>query len=159
MRPRAGHTLIDRRLYLPKDWCEDPQRRAAAGVPDDVEFATKPALATQMITAALDAGMPAGWAAGDEVYGADPELRQTLQQRGIGYVLGIGANRTVSTGVGAERVDVLTASLPRHAWQHRSAGVGAKGRPLVFLGAHRHHRQRRRQRRGWSASSAGASQR
>jgi SRSO17 transposase len=55
----AGHTLIDRRLYLPKDWCEDPQRRAGAGVPD-VEFATKPGPATQMITAALDAGMPAG---------------------------------------------------------------------------------------------------
>jgi len=124
---RAGHTLIDRRLYLPKNWCEDPQRRAGVGVPDEVEFATKPALATQMITAALDAGMPAGAVAGDEVYGADPELRQRLQQRGIGYVLGIGANRTVSAGAGAERVDVLTRSLPRHAWQHRSAGVGAKG--------------------------------
>jgi SRSO17 transposase len=123
----AGHTLIDRRLYLPKDWCEDPQRRAAVGVPDAVEFATKPALAAQMITAALDAGVPAGWVAGDEVYGADPELRQRLQQRGIGYVLGIGANRTVIAGAGAERVDVLTASLPRHAWQRRSAGVGAKG--------------------------------
>ncbi len=124
---RAGHTLIDRRLYLPKDWCEDPQRRAGAGVPDEVEFATKPALATQMITAALDAGLPAGAVAGDEVYGADPQLRQTLQQRGIGYVLGIGANRTVSTGAGAERVDVLTQSLPWHAWQRRSVGMGAKG--------------------------------
>jgi SRSO17 transposase len=123
----AGHTLIDRRLYLPKDWCEDPQRREGAGVPDDVEFATKPDLATQMITAALDAGTPAGWVAGDEVYGADPGLRQRLQQRGIGYVLGIGANRTVATGAGVERVDVLTRSLPRQAWQHRSAGVGAKG--------------------------------
>ena len=69
--------------------------------------------------------MPA--VAGDEVYGADPELRQTLQQRGIGYVLGIGANRAVTTGAGAERVDVLTASLPRRAWQRRSVGMGAKG--------------------------------
>jgi SRSO17 transposase len=123
----AGHTLIDRRLYLPKNWCEDPARREGAGVPDDVEFATKPALATQMITAALDAGMLAGAVAGDEVYGADPALRQTLQQRGIGYVLGIGANRTVNTGSGVQRVDVLTASLPRHAWQRRSIGMGAKG--------------------------------
>jgi SRSO17 transposase len=55
----AGHTLIDRRLYLPKNWREDPERREAVGVPDDVEFATKPALATRMITAAFDAGMPA----------------------------------------------------------------------------------------------------
>ena len=106
----AGHTLIDRRLYLPKDWCEDPQRRAAAGVPDEVEFATKPALAVQMITAALEAGMPAGWVAGDEVYGVNPELRQRLQQRGIGYVLGIGANRTVRVEM-ADDV-VLIAARP-----------------------------------------------
>jgi SRSO17 transposase len=123
----AGHTLIDRRLYLPECWCEDPGRRAAAGVPDEVQFATKPALATQMITAALDAGLPAGAVTGDEVYGADPELRRTLQHRGIAYVLGIGANRTVTTGAGSQRVDVLTASLPRRAWQRRSAGAGAKG--------------------------------
>ena len=105
----AGHTLIDRRLYRPTDWCEDPQRRAATGVPDEVEFATKPALATQMITAAVDAGMSAGWVAGDEVYGAI-WLRRRLQQRGIGHVLGIVANRTATTGVGAERVDVLEPS-------------------------------------------------
>ncbi len=41
-------------------------------------------------------------------------------------MLGIGANRTVIIGVGSERVDVLTRSLPRHAWHHRSAQVGAK---------------------------------
>ena len=70
----AGHTLIDRRLYLPKAWCEDRERRAPAGVPDDIEFATKPDLAAQMITAALDAGMPARRVAGDEVYGTDPGL-------------------------------------------------------------------------------------
>ncbi len=76
--------MVGRRLYLPKDWCEDPQRREAAGVPDEVELATKPVRATQMIIAALDAGVPARWAAGDEVYGADPELGQKLQQRVIG---------------------------------------------------------------------------
>jgi SRSO17 transposase len=123
----SGHTLVDRRLYLPQSWCEDQIRRQGAGVPDDVEFVTKPALATEMITAALDGGVPAGWAAGDEVYGAGPELRHTLQQRGIGYVLGIGSNRTVITGAGAERVDTLAASLPRRAWQKRSAGTGTRG--------------------------------
>jgi SRSO17 transposase len=74
---RAGHTLIDRRLYLPKGWCEDSERREAAGVPDEVKFATKPALANQMITDALNSGMPAGAVAGNEVYGADPDLRRT----------------------------------------------------------------------------------
>lgn len=78
----AGHTLIDRALYLPQGWVDDPDRCATAGIPTDVAFATKPALATRMITAALDAGVPASWVAGDEVYGADPTLRSTLRARG-----------------------------------------------------------------------------
>ena len=73
-----GHALIDVALYLPKSWTEDPGRLARAGVPDDVEFATKPALAQRMITSALDAGVPASWVAGDEVYGADSALRSHL---------------------------------------------------------------------------------
>lgn len=77
----AGYAFIDRELYLPKAWTDDPQRCAAAGVPDDVVFATKPALARAMIDRALDAGVPASWAAGDEVYGADPALRKDLAAR------------------------------------------------------------------------------
>jgi SRSO17 transposase len=58
-------------------------------VPPDTAFATKPALATEMITRALDAGTPAGWVAGDEVYGQDPQLRAELARHGLGYVLAI----------------------------------------------------------------------
>ena len=65
-----------------------------------------------MITAALDAGVPASWVTGDEVYGADPSLRETLEQRGVGYVLAIAGNRRVRIGRGARRVDQLTAVLP-----------------------------------------------
>ena len=68
----TGHALIDRALYLPQSWTDDPGRCTAAGIPPGTEFATKPALATTMIMAALDAGTPASWVAGDEVYGADP---------------------------------------------------------------------------------------
>jgi SRSO17 transposase len=85
-----GHTPIDRELYLPKAWMNDPARRERAGVPTDVEFATKPELAGQMITRAVAAGVPAGWATGDEVYGADPDLRATLAGLGLGYVLAVG---------------------------------------------------------------------
>lgn len=81
---RRGHALIDRALYLPKSWTDDPGRCAEAGVPADVEFATKPALATAMIVGALDAGIRVGSVAGDEVYGADPVLRATLHDRRIG---------------------------------------------------------------------------
>jgi SRSO17 transposase len=81
---QVGHAVIDRELYLPKSWTNDPNRLQAAGVPDEVGFATKPALATTMIMRALDAGVPAAWVARDEVYGADPGLRATLEARGVG---------------------------------------------------------------------------
>jgi len=71
----AGHAFIDRALYLPKSWTTDPDRCTDAGIPTDTVFATKPALATTMIGRALDAGVQAGWVAGDEVYGAAPSLR------------------------------------------------------------------------------------
>ena len=72
----AGSAFIDRALYLPRSWTDDPGRCRAAGVPGDVAFATKPALARQMIGRALDAGTPAGWVTADEVYGQDPAARR-----------------------------------------------------------------------------------
>jgi SRSO17 transposase len=122
-----GHALIDRELYLPQSWTDDPARCAAAGVPAGVAFATKPALARVMLARALDAGVPAAWVAGDEVYGADPGLRAALEARGVGYVLAIAGNRRLPTVAGPIRADVLAAALPRRAWQRLSAGPGAKG--------------------------------
>jgi len=124
---RGGHALIDRRLYLPKSWADDPARRAAAGIPGDVQFATKPALAAAMIGAALDAGVPAAWVAGDEVYGADPGLRADMEKRRIGYVLAVAKDHHVVTAAGKIRADALAARLPRASWQRLSAGPGAKG--------------------------------
>jgi SRSO17 transposase len=123
----AGHALIDRALYLPKSWTADPERRAVAGVPEEVQFATKPALARQMIARALDAGVPARWVAGDEVYGADPTLRAELELRGMGYVLAVACDHRVSTPAGRLRADQLATSLPTRAWQRLSAGQGSKG--------------------------------
>src|SRR4051812_37330540 len=100
-----GHALIDRELYLPRSWIDDPGRCAAAGVPAEVGFATKPALATVMLTRALAAGVPAGWVTGDEVYGADPSLRTELEGRRIGYVLAIAGNRRLPTAAGPLRAD------------------------------------------------------
>jgi SRSO17 transposase len=122
-----GHAMIDRELYLPKSWIDDPARCAEAGVPADIGFLTKPALATGMICRALDAGVTARWVAGDEVYGADPALRAELELRRVGYVLAIGCDRRVPTALGLVRADTLTASLPKRAWQRLSAGPGAKG--------------------------------
>ena len=121
-----GHVLIDRELYLPKSWAADPARCRAAGIPDETAFATKPALARRMLARALDAGMPAGWVSGDEVYGADPGLRADLEQRQMGYVLAVACHHRVSAGT-RQRADALAARLPRPAWQRYSAGAGAKG--------------------------------
>jgi len=123
----VGHTLIDREIYLPRSWTTDPERCRAAGVPEPTAFATKPQLATRMITRALDAGLPAGWVAADEVYGNDPALRTELEARGVGYVLAIGCDRRIPTATGTHRADALAAMLPRRAWQRLSAGAGAKG--------------------------------
>jgi SRSO17 transposase len=122
-----GHALIDRELYLPKSWTSDPDRLAAAGVPDDIDFLTKPALAAGMLRRTLRAGVPARWAAGDEVYGNDPGLRAECEIHRIGYVLALGCDRRVSTSAGPIRADALVADLPRWAWQRLSAGPGAKG--------------------------------
>lgn len=124
---RGGHAFIDRALYLPRSWTEDPARCAKAGVPEQVEFATKPALAVRMLDRAIEAGVPARWVAGDEVYGADPLLRKAVRTRGLGYVLAIAANRAVPTRTGKARADDLAVSLPKGAWQRLSAGAGSKG--------------------------------
>ncbi len=123
----GGHAMIDRELYLPRSWAEDPQRCTAAGVPEEVEFATKPELARVMLIRALDAGTPARWVSGDEVYGADPDLRAELEARGFGFVLVIGRDRRVPTAAGPRRADELAATVPKGGWQRLSAGAGAKG--------------------------------
>ncbi|MGA5700616.1 IS701 family transposase [Peterkaempfera bronchialis] len=76
-----GHAAIDRALYVPRSWTEDHARCRAAGIPDDLAFAAKPVLAARMISRALDAGTPARWVAGDEVYGDNPHLRAAPEDR------------------------------------------------------------------------------
>jgi SRSO17 transposase len=124
---RRGHAIIDRALYLPRSWTGDAARCAAAGVPADTRFATKPELARAMITRALDASAPARWVAGDEVYGNDPLLRGELERRGVGYVLEVSCSHHLPTPAGSFRADTLAARVPPSAWQRYSAGAGTKG--------------------------------
>jgi SRSO17 transposase len=74
--------MIDRELYLPRCWTDHAERCSEAGVPDDIEFLTKPALAAGMLRRTLRSGVPARWAAGDEVYGNDPGLRAEWRRMG-----------------------------------------------------------------------------
>lgn len=123
-----GHALIDRALYLPRSWTDDPGRCTDAGIPDEQQgFATKPTLAAMLIDRAVQAKVPAAWVAGDEVYGADPRLRAAIRGHSLGYVLAVAANRRVPTDAGPIRADALAALIPAHAWQKHSAGTGAHG--------------------------------
>ncbi|MBV6703292.1 IS701 family transposase [Kitasatospora aureofaciens] len=123
----AGHAAIDRRLDIPRSWTQDPDRCRVAGIPEEVGFATKPALATEMIAQALDADVPAAWVTGDEVYGGDPHLSAELEKRRIGYVLAVSRKRPITTHAGVFPAGVLAHGLPKKAWQRLSAGAGAKG--------------------------------
>lgn len=126
---RHGHTLIDRRVYLPVSWTDDRDRCAVAGVPDEVGFATRCELAAEMITAALDARVPAGWVAADEAYGNSSAFRALLRERRLGYVLAVSRSHLVPLDGGKTRVraDRVAVDLPATAWQRRSAGAGSKG--------------------------------
>jgi SRSO17 transposase len=125
----VGRALIDRRIYLPASWSQDPERCAAAGVPSVVEFATKPRLALDMVGDAVTARVPARWVTGDEVYGNDPKFRAGVAHLGLGYVLAVACDHrvTVNRGVTRMRADDIAAGLPDAAWQTYSAGIGSKG--------------------------------
>ena len=88
-----GHTLLDRRLFLPEEWAADRPRRDAAGVPPGVIFRTKPELALAMVADAAAAGVPFRWVAGDSVYGDSPTFCQGVRALGKWYVLDVSADR------------------------------------------------------------------
>lgn len=122
-----GYAFIDRELYLPRSWTGDRGRCQDAGVPADVKFATKPALALAMISRAVGAGAPARWVAGDEVYGNDPKLRAGIAGHGLGFVLAVAKDHRIPTAAGPRHAIDLAVCLPAGAWQQMSAGDGAKG--------------------------------
>jgi len=128
---RFGHALIDRQLYLPKGWAADEARRQKAHVPDEVTFATKPAMARDMIARTLDAGLPCAWVLADALYGADSKVRRMLENRRQAYVLATRSNHTLRflEDDGLVQTDPVTLAedLDADAWSPLSAGEGTKG--------------------------------
>lgn len=131
---RLGHALIDRRLYLPKVWAEDRARRARAKVPEEVVFATKPAMAREMVARILDEGIPCAFVLADALYGSDCQFRGMLEERGQAYVLAIRSNQVLRFLEEGQLVQTdpatLIDDLEAQAWQPLSAGEGAKGARL-----------------------------
>jgi SRSO17 transposase len=122
-----GRALIDRGLYLPKEWAGDADRRGAAGVPDEVEFATEIVPARGMIERAVAAGVPARWVTADAVYGSDYHFRIGLENQGLGYVAGVRSDSAVASGFRQVRAKALLAEVPDDGWHRVSCGDGAKG--------------------------------
>jgi SRSO17 transposase len=125
-----GHLLLDRQLYVPKEWAEDTARRKQAKVPPTLSFATKPALAWQMLERAYASGLPIGFVTGDSVYGRDPQLRQHLQARCQSYVLAIDYDARLSWEQGRIQAKTLAERLLASTWQTLSCGAGSKGERL-----------------------------
>lgn len=128
-----GHAFIDRALYLPKSWTGDPARLAAAHVPETAAFATKPALAVQMIQRALAAEVPFSWVAADAVYGVG-DIELSLRRACKGYVLGVKSDHHFGSWGSkppvAGTAEEIARDLGPEAWQRLSAGEGTKGARL-----------------------------
>jgi SRSO17 transposase len=127
-----GRAGLDRALYLPQEWADDPARRTAAGVPAQVTFQTKPQLALTLLERALEGGVPAAWVTADTVYGGDGAFRRALEERGQAYVLAVQRIQAVTScppgqPSGSWHVAALAAAQPATAWQRLSCGEGAPG--------------------------------
>jgi SRSO17 transposase len=149
-RSAAGHTLIDRRLFLPEEWAADQPRREEAGVPEAVVFRTKPELAVEMVQQAVERGLPFRWVTADSVYGDSPTFVQGVRGLGKWYVVDTSADARVwltepevlptgskgprgraTTGprvlTKPERVDEVVARLPAKAWKRLIVAEGSQG--------------------------------
>jgi SRSO17 transposase len=124
---RHGAAPIDRALYLPREWTDEPDRCRAAGIPEGTPFTTKPGLARAMLERAFAAEVPAAWVTGDEVYGGDGGLRRWLEEERRPYVLAVRANQYVWAGFRQATVAALVEALPKRAWREITIAAGSKG--------------------------------
>lgn len=144
-----GSYPVDAMLYLPEAWASDPERRAKAGVPESVCFATKWELGLELIDRARRWGLVDRIVLADGGYGVVTDFRAGLRVRGLFYVLGVACDTQVwrsetipqppaKTGrpgrppskpvlPKSERLDALARSLPRSAWRTVSWRTGSKG--------------------------------
>jgi len=125
-----GYTVLDRELYLPKEWIEDKERCREAGIPKDTGFRTKPEIALEMIRAAHNAGIAYTWVTGDCVYGDYRDIRMYLESIGKRYVMAVSGKESVWIGFRQYKVSRILESLPKDGWERLSAGNGSKGEKI-----------------------------
>ncbi|MDV2993588.1 MAG: IS701 family transposase ISCARN75 [Chroococcidiopsis sp. SAG 2025] len=123
-----GHTLIDRRLYLPRTWSEDQSKRKKGAVPKSITFATKPQLAQQMLESAFKDGIRPAWFVADEVYGNDGSLWWWLEKTAKQpYILTVSKKQPVVIGWQRYQAQELLPQPDSQLWQRLSCGAGSKG--------------------------------
>jgi SRSO17 transposase len=108
------------RLYLPKGWAQDWKRRKKAGVPDQIDFQTKPKIALDQLEWACAAGLPRGVVLMDQAYGTDAALRRGARELGLDYSAAVPARTLVEGGKGDQgkmTAQTLALGLPKRAWQ------------------------------------------
>jgi SRSO17 transposase len=132
----VGHTLIDRELYLPRDWTDDLARCQHVGIPATVPFRTKPQLAILMLQRLLQAQVSVEWVVADSVSGGNPDLRAWLETHQQPYVMAVACDEPVVLHlptVGVRRLEVrdVPAQLCASGWQPLSMSEGTKG-PRLF---------------------------
>ena len=150
----TGHTLIDRRLFLPQEWATDRPRREEAGVPEAVVFRSKPELALEMVQQAVQRGLPFRWVTADSVYGDSPTFVQGVRALDKWYVVDTSADARVwltepevipagtkgprgrattrpRVTTKPERVDEVVARLPAKAWKRLVVAEGSQG-PRIY---------------------------
>jgi SRSO17 transposase len=135
----SGHAFIDRELYRPADWTDDPARCQQAGIPQRIAFRTKPQLAQLMVERLTLAQVSIAWVVADSVYGSNPELRAWLESRNLPYVMAVACDEPVVLDlpqVGVRRLEVrdVAAQLSPADWQTLSMSQGTKG-PRLFAWA------------------------
>jgi SRSO17 transposase len=141
---RIEHTLVDLRLYLPKEWANKKKRRKKAGVPKEIRFQTRHEQALEMLRE-KGALLPHTWIAGDDEMGRSSQFRGELRALEERYLLAVPSNTLIRDGeveappysgrgprpkVPFQRVDRWTAALPASAWQTIEVRPGEKG-PLT----------------------------
>jgi SRSO17 transposase len=143
-----GSMLLDRRLYMPKSWLEDPERCKRAKVPENLSFLTKPAQALEMLHHAIvDLHIPGRWVTGDEVYGNDPKFRRGVAKLGLIFVVAVSSTSTVKKLVKsptqgrpelsfwpakeAMSVDRIARNLPATSWALLTTKAGETG-PIQY---------------------------
>jgi SRSO17 transposase len=127
---KEGAAFVDRALYLPREWTDDPERLSEAGAPEEVGFATKGELARVMLQRAFEAEVPARWIVADTVYGMTRGLRGWLEKREHSYVLAVTSSKGIYHEGRQRQVRKVAQSLPEESWMRASAGVGSKGQRL-----------------------------